>query len=303
VRAPADQGYTYVGGNVQDTLDYGTAKHSITIDVAHGAAHGAEIGTDYFESIEVFMTGSGDDTFIGAGDDETLHRVVVNEIDPQADKEGCCDTTGPVTPPHVNSEDDDHTPSTATHDQNFIGGAGVDTLDYSEADHAVTINVVDGTATGDDIGHDLFSGIEHFVGGEGDDTFTVGGGSITMSGGHGHDIFEFVVPTFVDSDTKSHHEIQDFEFGDCVRMSKYDLYEHAVNAVEDAFLSMMSAAQAGNSGQPGLDAGAPIHIRYEHSGEVHNTFIDADLDSDGTFETTIQIDGEHHLSIVTNHIA
>jgi hypothetical protein len=298
-----DQSHTYIGGEGLDTLDYSAAQHAITIDLAHGTARGAELATDYFETIESFVTGSGDDTFIAGGHGPALHMVIVDEPD-VSEPSDCIvgDTNSPDTLNPIivtNSPGGD----AAAGDQTLAGGDGYDTLDYSDARHSITVNMVEGHATGQDIGTDIFSGIEHIVGGAGDDTFIVGQGMVTLDGRSGNDMFQFLVPTAMESEETSSHHIQGFEVGDWVRMSKYDIFDNAVSAVEDAFHEVYGDNQAGADSQSMQDLVAPIRIRYESSNDVHNTFIDADLDQNGTYETTVQIDGDHHLQIVDNHLA
>jgi Ca2+-binding RTX toxin-like protein len=58
----------YDGGDGVDTLSYATATLSVTVDLAHGTAHGLDIGSDLINSFEKIVGGSGDDRLIaGAG--------------------------------------------------------------------------------------------------------------------------------------------------------------------------------------------------------------------------------------------
>jgi Ca2+-binding RTX toxin-like protein len=300
---PATQSHTYIGGAGLDTLDYSTARQAITIDLARKTVQGAELATDYFETIESFVTGSGNDTFIAGGHGSALHMVIVDE--PDVSEASDCNVGEENSPNALNPIIVTNSPvgDAAAGDQTLAGGDGYDTLDYSDATHSIIVNVAESHATGQDIGTDIFSGIEHFVGGAGDDTFIVGQGMFTLDGRGGNDMFQFLAPTAMESDETSSHHIQGFEVGDWVRMSKYDIFDNAVSAIEDTFNKVYGDAQAGADSQSTQDLVAPIRIRYELSSDVHNTFIDADLDQNGSYETTIQIDGDHHLQIVDNHLA
>ncbi|QNO26915.1 M10 family metallopeptidase C-terminal domain-containing protein [Sphingopyxis sp. OPL5] len=62
----------------------------------------------------------------------------------------------------------------------LTGGTGWDTVDYSHATGPLTINLQTGVATGD--GSDTLSGIEHVVGGSGDDVITAFNGLSIVNG-------------------------------------------------------------------------------------------------------------------------
>ncbi|MBP6012568.1 MAG: heme peroxidase [Alphaproteobacteria bacterium] len=69
---------------------------------------------------------------------------------------------------------------------NLIGGAGVDTYDLSATTAAATITL--GSATSAEIGTDVLSGIENYIGSQGGDTITVNGGVNVIDGQGGADI-------------------------------------------------------------------------------------------------------------------
>ncbi len=292
----ADQGFTYIGGDGTDTLDYGVAKQDITINIVHGTAKGAELGTDFFESIEVFVSGSGDDHFIAAGHGVLSHRVVVAEAD-VPENTGSASVT-------LNAADESAShyvqESLVNNNQTFHGGEGRDTLCYSNGSDSITINIIQGTATGTDIGTDHFDGIEAFVGGQGDDVFIVGQMSTSLNGGGGNDMFEFVLATNSTSATTSFQHISGFEVGDWVRIAQYDVFENAETSDENDFQSIMDFIQNQNmsSGDNSVDAVVPIHIRYEQANGSSLTYIESDIDQDGKAEFSIVIDGAHHLHVI-----
>ena len=297
--AAVNQGYTFLGGVGVDTLDCSSAQQAITIDVVHGMAHGAEIGTDYFSSVERFITGSGDDTFIGAGQG-TAHHMTVTDAPDVADL-----SAGPVVASSAPGNNnllilDDVSGdkiSGAAADQFFDGGAGFNTINYSKATHAVEINVAAGTATGDDIGHDKFANIQHFIGGSGSDHFTIGSGNFVLEGHGGGDTFTFLV----DSGTGTHALINGFEVGDLIHMSKYDILEQPAKAEDDPFKTIYPGHDNSQPDPTVQDAVAPIRVRHEMVHDVQKTFVDGNIDAHGIYQAVIELEGNHQLAI-NNHI-
>lgn len=72
-------------------------------------------------------------------------------------------------------------------DDAVFGGAGIDTLDYRDDQSGVTVDMVNGTASGTDAGSDRFNGIENVVGGSGDDAITGTAAINRLIGGAGGD--------------------------------------------------------------------------------------------------------------------
>lgn len=84
------------------------------------------------------------------------------------------------------------------------GGDGTDTIDYSGATTAVTVNLTTGEATGSKIGTDTLSNIENITGGSANDTFTGDAGDNVIDGGAGIDTIDYSADTdgvSVDLDT------------------------------------------------------------------------------------------------------
>ncbi|MEM7166559.1 MAG: LamG-like jellyroll fold domain-containing protein, partial [Planctomycetota bacterium] len=78
---------------------------------------------------------------------------------------------------------------TATDDDTIDGGAGTDTVDYSGAGAAVTVDLDAGTATGGG-GTDSLLNVEGIIGSAFDDTLTGDSGANTIDGGLGNDIID-----------------------------------------------------------------------------------------------------------------
>ncbi len=296
------EGYIYLGGSGNDTLNYGAAQHMITIDLSKGKAHGAELATDHFASIENFKTGSGDDLYLGGGVFVPQCNEIDDELNQLADLDRLDSSPNDDTINAIDLSDmsKDFAKGAAAN-QHFDGGDGTDTLDYSDAVNAILINTATGVASGLDIGTDTFESMERIVGSSGNDTFIIGSGTIIVDGEGGVDVFQFVVPTESVSTELTVTHIQNFNMGDLVRMSKYDLFDREDPQDSNLFEDVYSARQDVISSEADADLLVPIRVRFEAGVDYSSTYIDADLDNNGTFEITVQLDGNHHLTIVNNH--
>jgi Ca2+-binding RTX toxin-like protein len=253
------------GGTGTDRIDYSASKTSLTFDLSTNTVAGADIGLDQIANIEIFVGGEANDVFSAV-------RAI----------EGM----GAMESP-----------------QHFIGGAGVDSLDYSRAQTALTIDIVNGQAVGATTGTDIFLEIEHFIGGDGNDNFIVGQGSITLDGRAGNDMFEFLNIGSTVAGSISAHHIIGFEQGDWVRMSKYDIFERAIDTLEEAFGEVYGDSSENALNNQAQDNVIPIRVRHEVSDTIEKTYIDADFDRDSIYEISVQLDGSHNLLITNGHLA
>lgn len=169
----------------------------------------------------------------------------------------------------------------------FDGAAGADTMSYAASARAVHIDIASGKAHGADIGADTVQNFETYVGGQGNDTFVTGSQSVTLCGGEGEDVFTITVAG-IDATNPVRHVIEDFEIGDHVRMSVYDIFEEA-----DAAPDFLDQMKVGNGEAP--DSAVPIQFRTDD--ELHKTFIEADFDHDGVYEASVELDGHHVLQL------
>jgi len=154
------------------------------------------------------------------------------------------------------------------------------------------VDFTDGTASGCDIGSDAISGFETMIGGSGDDHFIVGQQPVVLEGGDGNDLFEFTPPPPASAPAPILHEIVDFKAGDRIRMSKYDLFEKVFDKLEDQFESIY--------GKKVDEDDARIRFRHERSESIDRTVIEADINRDGIYETTIHLDG-HRAIVIVEH--
>ena len=74
-------------------------------------------------------------------------------------------------------------------DDTYNGGEGSDTVSYTSALSAITVDLIQNTASGIDIGQDQLSGIENIIAGQGNDTLILNEASNSVYGGLGDDQF------------------------------------------------------------------------------------------------------------------
>jgi Ca2+-binding RTX toxin-like protein len=255
---------TYDGGKGVDTLDYSAAVMSVIVDLAAATANGEEIGSDTITNFEIIKTGDGDDILRdGDGSD--------------------CISAG--------EGDDTIVAASGADDDDYRGEAGFDTIDYSQAAHAVLIDLNTGAATGFDVGHDAIGGFEKVVGGSGNDVVRAGPLAVVIEGGSGEDSFEFSVPAGGNSAAVV-HQILDFMVGDRIDISKYKIFEEVLDGLEERFEDVYGERE---DVQP-----LPIRVRHEGTDDMSRTFVEVDMDKDQHYEMTINLTGHHLLVIVEN---
>ncbi len=291
----------YDGGAGTDTLDLSQAECDVAVDLALGTASGSGIGNNDVNGFEIINSGAGDDTIAGSNGDEVLSggdgedRVdgrAGNDTliggagnDTISDGAGQDSVSGGAGNDIVRAEADGE-------DDVYDGGSGSDTLDYSSSEEGITVDFTKGTANGSDIGNDTFCGMEAVIGGSGDDSFVVGQQPVVLGGGEGNDVFEFTDPLPAGQAQTVLHEIIDFKAGDRIKMSKYDIFEKVLDELEDQFESIY--------GKKVDEDDARIRFRHERSESIDRTVIEADIDRDDIYETTIHLDG-HRTIVIIEH--
>ncbi|WP_114948332.1 calcium-binding protein [Microvirga calopogonii] len=289
----------YDGGTGTDTLDLSQTGGGVSVDLSQGTANGSEIGNNVVADFEVVSGGSGNDTIAGSGGNETLSggagddridgRAGDDFLESEAGNDIITDGAGRDTASGGAGNDLIRAEADGDDDV-YDGGEDCDTLDYSSSEEGITVDFTNGTASGCDIGNDTISGFETVVGGSGDDHFIVGRQPVVLKGGDGDDLFEFTPPPPASAPAPVLHEIVDFKAGDRIKMSKYDIFEKVFDKLEDQFESIY--------GDKVDDDDARIRFRHERSESIDRTVIEADLDCDDIYETTIHLDGNRAIVIV-----
>jgi Ca2+-binding RTX toxin-like protein len=326
--APVD--HTFIGGGGEDTLTYEDATESVTINLAEAIADGEEIGTDTFAEVETFVGGSAadvflvtetqatgetpvDNTLIGGAGEDTLSYEGTNEKIRVDIEQGIAtgtaigsDTFAGIESFVLGSGDDIIHVSFMSEggDRHFAGGEGSDTLSYADTSSQVLIDMVNGTVSCDGAATDNFNAFESVTGGEADDTIIFGVGVVSLDGGGGSDTFIFMredaAIAAAGGRGSGTPEIRNFEVGDIVRIDRFDIFNRALDRIENAFEDFVDRQlSAGDEDIYGDDI--PIRIRTELAEEMWRTFIDADFDRDEVYEFSISIDGNHDLIITQNN--
>jgi len=171
-------------------------------------------------------------------------------------------------------------------DDVYDGGGNSDTLDYSQAEEGVRIDLINGVASGVEIGHDAISGFENVLGGRGADQFILEGESTMLTGGMDDDVFVFANAGGERPNAVS-HVIMDFGVGDRIRMSGYDIFWKADDEPEDRFEKIYH----GND-----DDDLPIRYRHDRDDGSEWTVIETDFEDDEMWATAVTLQGKHKLS-------
>jgi Ca2+-binding RTX toxin-like protein len=289
----------YAGAEGIDTLDLTATTGGVDVDVADHVAEGQEIGHNEIGGFEIVEGGWGDDVLAGAGSSDTFSggagddridgRGGDDAIDGGAGNDFLVDGAGQDS--MTGGTGDDHVRAAADGESDvYRGGDGGDTLDYSQSGQSITVDLVAMVASGTEIGEDMIESFEAVIGGSGDDSFLVGPQAVILEGGGGNDLFEFVPPPPMAEPVLVHHEIVDFQAGDRIRMSKYDIFEKIIDQLESQFEAIYGDT---------VDADkASIRYRYETAENLDRTVLEADLDRDRTYETTVILEGRHALVII-----
>jgi Ca2+-binding RTX toxin-like protein len=141
------------GGAGTDTVDFLSAS-GVTVDLGNGTVDGAGSGT--IQAVENVTGSPGGDELTG---DDAANVLAGQDGDDVVDGGGGDDT--------------------------LLGGAGSDTVSFASAKTAITVDLRDGSATGD--GTDVVNAFEHVEGGPKGDDIQGKKGANTLDGGRGPD--------------------------------------------------------------------------------------------------------------------
>jgi Ca2+-binding RTX toxin-like protein len=161
----------------------------------------------------------------------------------------------------------------------YIGGSGTDTLDFSQASAALSINLVTGTASSIQTGSDLLQTIENIIAGSGADRIVAGAGTNVVTGGGGNDVFAWLSTAAAGNGT-GRDVILDFAKGaDLIDLSGIDANSRIAGDQAFTLLALPGAAFTSVAGQ----------LRYDFVGG--NTLISGDINGDRVADFQIQLSG------------
>ena len=171
-------------------------------------------------------------------------------------------------------------------DDVYDGGENSDTLDYSHATESLVVDLVNGVASGVEIGHDAITGFEKVLGGREADQFIVGSEAVALTGGTGDDVFAFASAGGVQPNAAS-HVIMDFGVGDRIRISEYEIFWKVDDEPEDRFEHIY---------RDNDDDDSPIRYRHDRDDGSEWTVIETDFEDDELWAATVTLHGRHKLS-------
>jgi plastocyanin len=209
----AGDNYTFTGGSGSNTLSYWSETNPVTIILNTGTPtafkNGGADGTDTFSNIQSLVGGSGDDIFTfasgnysfdGGGGNDTLNfrGAAPATVDLQAGSVTLQSGSGTEQVSNIETFRvffgggtrfiSSNGPGPTGTNYTFYGAGSGNSLDYSWDTQSVSIDL-GGTTTkalpGGGTATDIFSDIQSFIGGSGDDTFTGRSGNDTIDGGKG----------------------------------------------------------------------------------------------------------------------
>lgn len=268
------------GGDGDDQLHGEAGQDTLRGDAGDDMLDGGEDDDTLFGDTgdDTLLGGSGDDELIGGdGIDLVLSGSGDDEIDAGAGNDTIVGDAG--------------------YDE-IDGGEGHDVLDYSAATSALQIDMVAGTASGEEIDEDLFQHIEEVIGGGGDDTFVIGATATVLTGSGGNDLFMFTITD--ELPTLSHqlvHQILDFVVGDRIHLANYEISQRAEALEEERFEEFYDPAVGG------FEAALPIRVTHAFYDDMDHTIIEADVDRDDNYEISIILDGVQPSLNIENHLA
>jgi len=265
------------GGGGEDRLFGGAGADAISGDEGNDVVDG-EAGDDCLlgnAGNDAIFGGAGDDAIEGGSGEDTLDGGAGEDV------------------VRAGSGDDRIVATLDAEADCYDGGSGMDTLDLSQAKCDIDINLTAGTAIGIEIGEDQVFDLEAIIGGEGNDTFTVGAKSMSLTGGAGDDTFTFAV-SCDDEERDLIHEILDLEAGDRIIVKQYQIQIDedggpAAEGDEDPFDTTYGENAEGHR---------PFRFRIEKVGDDDYTFVDVYVEQQDDKEFSIEIAGAHRLYYV-----
>jgi Ca2+-binding RTX toxin-like protein len=274
---------TILGEDGNDFISGGSGADILLAGAGNDSLQG-DAGNDTLDG------GDGDDVLAGGADNDVVVAGVGNDrLFGDEGNDVLSDGAGQDT---VNGgTGDDHVVAAAdAADDSYDGGAGQDKLDYSTARLSITVDLGRGTADGLDIGHDLIASFEEVITGSGNDHIVAGSTSVAMTGGDGHDTFEFQRPAGDQPPPVIVRKITDFTVGDRIVAATYEISYLREDGAGDQISDMFNDIYLSVDGDH-----RPIRFRFEKVDDHDVTFVDVhDRPDTGEF-FTIDVDGHHQL--------
>jgi len=182
-------------------------------------------------------------------------------------------------------------------DDVFVGGDGVDTLDYSSVSSDLTVDFATARVSGDETGTDSFAEFETVETGQGDDTLIFDETPVTVTGGDGDDCFDFsALPETSADPEQCRYTITDFEVGDHLRFGQSHYYRDFDFDARDDDREDDDAPFEGYRKYFGRkeeeefeEDGVRVTFVNRTEADRIESYIRLDLDGDGRWDRTIDV--------------
>ncbi|SEI17421.1 Ca2+-binding protein, RTX toxin-related [Rhizobium tibeticum] len=273
----------YDGGDGVDTLDLGALLQAVLADIEERYVEGEEVGRDTIVDFEIIRGGGGNDHLKGGQGSDILHGAAGNDrLVGRGDDDILVGGDGHD---HIEGNDGDDIYvvvlsadllSGSDGDDTFDGGSGLDSYDATSTRNGVTIDLVSGTASGEEIGTDHLANVEIAIGGSGNDVLVDAGGVTVLAGGDGSDVFIFAIGS-VSGNIRD--EIRDFATGDKIDFSA--LGSHL-------FFGGLSIDDDPRSGS--------ITFHYRNFEDAEQTVVRTIIDLEHDDDIEILLHGHHDLT-------
>jgi Ca2+-binding RTX toxin-like protein len=174
---------TINGGAGKDTVDYSASTAAVTVNVTSGAGTGGQAQGDQLSNIETLIGSSTRDTLDFSGASTAVTADLILGTSNQKLNGSSQDLSFSSFENVVGSANDDRFVASSVAND-FKGGAGSDTVDYSNS-AAVVVNLHTGKGFDNHAAGDKYSSIENLIGGAGDDTFFASEAANSFTGNGG----------------------------------------------------------------------------------------------------------------------
>lgn len=275
------------GGTGRDTYDAsadpdaaaGCPSADVTVDLLAGTARGNGIGRDVISSIEIVITGRGNDAVTGNDAANVISTGKGNDI---VDAGGGNDT--------IRAGDGDDIivlRLDGAHDD-IDGGNGRDTLDLSTVASDLLIDLAQGivAAAGD---ADVIDGIENVTSGSGNDRIIANFDVNTLFGGAGNDSFIFLSSDDTGCGRGRRDRIMDFDVGDQIDIDRLtDEFDGSPGRSIDSRFTLL--ADGMKFAEPGQ-----LRFKYDDFEGGPRFVLEGNLNRDEFAEFEIEISGNTDL--------
>jgi Ca2+-binding RTX toxin-like protein len=270
-----------VGGHGADTLIGGTGD-----DELHGEDGNDVLRAD--DGADILSGGEGDDELFGGEGHDHLDGGAGDDFLDGGTGEDV--VSGGVGDDHVLAATD------AVSDQ-YYGGPGADTIDYSLATETLHIDLDAGIVESTEVGFDTINGFEIIIAGSGNDDIQLGGYYAQIVGGGGQNTYTFDLPSSGRKSDEVIARITDFKVGDQLFVADFEIKyrdgEDFLDELEDAFEKIYQSEE--------LDHRS-VKLRFDRMDEKDITVVEVhDINGDGVDDTfSIIMDGRHSFGVTVS---